>query len=141
MSAIIPLDKCTTMQSYQDVLELKTSSQKELIEWMDPLMKTSFFIHYFNNEIEYLPFDLLKEIHNQTKLQSHRALDHILQLVNVPIDESVFTKQWVIKQIVSICNKHHARLINPLRDINFEESEFTENSQQKDGLAQNKKYY
>ena len=68
MSAIIPLDKCTTMQSYQDVLELKTSSQKELIEWMDPLMKTSFFIHYFNNEIEYLPFDLLKEIHNQTKL-------------------------------------------------------------------------
>jgi hypothetical protein len=42
---------------------------------------------------------------------------------------------------VNVCNKHHARLINPLRDINFEELEFTDNSKQKDELTLNKKYY
>lgn len=51
MSVIIPLDKSSIMQSYHDVLELKSNNKQELIEWLDPLMKTSFFIHFFNNEI------------------------------------------------------------------------------------------
>lgn len=97
---------------------------KELKEWLDPLMKASLFMHYFNNEIDYLPHDLLQEIHSQTRLSGHLALDHILCLDHVPRDQALYPKQWLRSQITALCKKHHARLLNPLRDIYFEETTY-----------------
>lgn len=81
-------------------------------------------MHYFNHEIDNLPHDLLEEIHAQTRLSGHRALDHILSLDNVPRDPTLYPLEWLRAQIVSLCKKHHARLLNPLRDIFFEETTF-----------------
>jgi len=124
MTIIVPASKQVVLKSYKDLLDIKEGHWGELKAWLDPLMKTSMFMHYFNNEIDCLPHDLLQEIHSQTKLSSHRGMDHILVLDRVPQDEELYPKQWLIQQIVNLCEKHHARLLNPLRDIFFAEAEY-----------------
>ena len=80
MTIVIPVNKQHVLKSYKDLIDIKEDHLKELREWLDPLMKASLFMHYFNNEIDYLPHDLLQEIHSQTRLSGHLALDHILSL-------------------------------------------------------------
>jgi hypothetical protein len=46
-------------------------------------------------------------------------------LDKVPMDEALYPKKWVFEQIISQCKKHHARLMNPQRDVYFEEDEYT----------------
>ena len=62
MTIAIPIDKYTKLNSYKDLLnfkEIKAESLKELQEWLDPLIKTSQFMHFFNNEVHSLPQDIL----------------------------------------------------------------------------------
>ena len=47
-------------------------------EWLVPLVKSSFFIHFFSNELYELPGDLLAEIHSQTRLQL-KDEDYVLE--------------------------------------------------------------
>lgn len=124
MTIVIPVNKQHVLKSYKDLIDIKEDHLKELREWLDPLMKASLFMHYFNNEIDYLPHDLLQEIHSQTRLSGHLALDHILSLDHVPRDPVLYPKEWLRSQIVALCKKHHARLLNPLRDIYFEETTY-----------------
>merc|ERR1711990_1054256 len=90
------------------------------------------FMHYFNNEIDYLPHDLLQEIHTQTKLSSQRAMDHIISIDKVPRDEKLYPVAWLRSQIVALCKKHHARLLNPVRDIFFEEITYDDQADEED---------
>jgi len=87
MTVVIPTDKHVQLKSYKDILVITGKHLSDLKEWLDPLMKTTMFMHYFNNEIKSLPFDLLQEIHDQTKLEKHQSLDHILLIDKVPIDD------------------------------------------------------
>jgi hypothetical protein len=59
MTLIIPINPYSELKSYKDVLDVKENYLSSLKDWLDPLMKTSIFMHYFNNEIKCLPFDLL----------------------------------------------------------------------------------
>jgi hypothetical protein len=59
MTLIIPINPYSELKSYKDVLDVKEKYLSSLKDWLDPLMKTSIFMHYFNNEIKCLPFDLL----------------------------------------------------------------------------------
>lgn len=81
-------------------------------------------MHYFNGEITQLPHDLLEEIHQQTSLSSYKAMDHILIAEKVPQDEANFPKSWLREQIINLCKKHHARVLNPVGDIIFNEGEY-----------------
>lgn len=68
MTIVIPINKHAELKSYKDLLQINQDYLSELQEWLDPLMKTSLFMHFFNNELKCLPHDLMREIHNQTKL-------------------------------------------------------------------------
>jgi hypothetical protein len=59
-------------------------------------MKTSQFVHFFNNEINSVPRDLLTEIHQQTVLSNNKLLDHIIVLDKVPREEDKYPKSWMI---------------------------------------------
>jgi hypothetical protein len=124
MTLVVSIDPHTELKSYQDILCIKETYLEDLKEWLDPLMKTSLFMHFFNNEIKSLPLDLLREIHDQTKLSRHKGLDHILLIDRVPIDEALYPKAWLVDQIIGMCKKHHARVLDPTRDIHFEEDEY-----------------
>lgn len=113
MTLVIPINPHSELKSYKDILDIKEKYLSDLRNWLDPLMKTSIFMHYFNNEIKCLPFDLLQEIHDQTKLSRHRSLDHILLINKVPLDEAKYPKAWLIDQIIGMCKKHHARILDP----------------------------
>jgi hypothetical protein len=126
MTIVIPIDKHAELKSYKDLLQMDQDYLRELREWLDPLMKTSLFMHFFNNELACLPHDLLQEIHNQTRLVSHHGLDHILLVDKVPRDEQLFPRAWLQNQVVKLCKKHHARILNPQKDIYFEEAEYEE---------------
>ena len=104
-------------------------------------MKTSMFMHYFNGEITSLPLDLLEEIHLQTSLSSYKAMDHILIVDKVPRDEDNFPKNWIREQIIALCKKHHARVLNPMNDIIFNEGEYVvENKTEASTLAEHITY-
>ena len=126
MTAIIPVKRDAVLKSYQDILNIKEGFLGDLTDWLDPLLKTSLFLHYFNDELSSLPLDLLKEVHDQTRLEKHQGLDHVLLLDKVPFDESLYPKAWLREQIVEMCVKHRARILNPARDIHFEEDEYEE---------------
>jgi hypothetical protein len=76
-------------------------------------MKTSLFMHFFNDEIKSLPCDLLREIHDQTQFTKHKGLDHLLLIDKVPVDEELYPKVWLVDQIIGMCKKHHARVLDP----------------------------
>ena len=124
MTLVIPMNKRSRLSSYKDLLRIKGEHLRELECWLDPLMKTTMFMHFFNNELECLPLDLLREIHDQTKLQSHQAADHVLVIGRVPRGEAQFTEAWLRAQVVGLCQKHHARLLNPDLDVHFEEDDY-----------------
>jgi len=123
MTIVVPIDKNTILNSYKDILSVEQGYLQELQEWLDPLMKTSMFMHFFNNEMRCLPLDLLQEIHDQTKLENHHALDHVLVIDRVPVDEK-FPKSWLLQQILLLCKKHSARILNPLTDVCFFDGEY-----------------
>jgi hypothetical protein len=95
MTLVIPIDRRSRLNSYKDLLSVKGEHLRELHNWLDPLMKTSMFMHFFNNELHCLPLDLLGEIHDQTKLQSHQAADHVLVIGRVPRGEDKFPEAWL----------------------------------------------
>jgi rubrerythrin len=126
MTIVIPIDKYTKLNSYKDLLdfkEIKAEHLNELQEWLDPLIKTSQFMHFFNNELHSLPLDILQEVHDQTKLKAHQGLDHVFVVDRIPRDDPQFTKSWIRQRVVELCKKHHARFLNPIQDIYFEEDE------------------
>lgn len=62
-------------------------------------------------------------------------MDHILLIDKVPIGEELYPKAWLANQVLEMCKKHHARVLNPLRDIHFEEDEFEDTTgQEKEGV-------
>lgn len=71
MTLVVSIDPNTELKSYQDILNIQEKYLDDLKAWLDPLMKTSLFMHFFNNEIKSLPLDLQGEIHDQTKLSRH----------------------------------------------------------------------
>jgi len=124
MTLVIPIDKGSHLNSYKDLLSINAEPLRELQIWLEPLMKTSMFMHFFNNELHCLPLDLLREIHDQTKLQSHHAVDQVLVIDRVPRGEEKFPEAWLRGQVLELCRKHHARILNPEKDIHFEEDEY-----------------
>ena len=60
-------------------------------------------------------------------------MDHILVIDKVPIDSEVYTKKWITKQILDLSKRHHARILNPQKDIFFEEGEYTYTPKRKKG--------
>lgn len=101
------------MKSYSDILKVEGGALEELKGWIDPLMRASQFVHFFNNEIDKLPLDLLTDVHKDTRLSNHCALDHIIIIDKVPRDEEKYPKQWLMRQIIETLRKHHARIPNP----------------------------
>ena len=130
MTVVIPIDPRVELASYQDILRITDDYLVDLKAWLDPLMKTSLFMHYFNNGTKSLPFDLLREIHDQTKLERHQSMDHILLIDKVPMDEELYPKAWLAKQVLEMCKKHHARVLNPQTDIHFEQDEYEESTKE-----------
>ena len=63
MTLIIPVDPNYELKSYHQLLSIESSSLKSLQDWLNPLLKTSVFMHHFNHDLKYLPVDLLNEIH------------------------------------------------------------------------------
>ena len=123
MTLVVPIDERARLGSYKDLLSVREAHLAALQAWLDPLLKASLFMHFFNNELHCLPDDLLQEIHDQTRLESHRALDHVLVIDRVPRGEEAFPVAWLRAQVVALCQKHHARILNPERDIAFVEDE------------------
>lgn len=66
MTLVVPLDPHAELASWSDLLTVQPSHLSGLKAWLDPLMKTSLFMHFFNDEVKSLPCDLLREIHDQT---------------------------------------------------------------------------
>mmetsp|Transcript_28539 Transcript_28539/g.43123 ORF Transcript_28539/g.43123 Transcript_28539/m.43123 type:complete len:137 (-) Transcript_28539:3575-3985(-) len=62
-------------------------------------------------------------------LKQHRALDHLLVVEHIPRDEEQFPKLWLIEKVYSIVKKHHGRILDPLKDIFFEEDTRTVDGQ------------
>ena len=64
-------------------------------------------------------------------------MDHILIVDKVVQDEENWTKTWIREQVISLCKKHHARVLNPNQDIIFNEGEyFVENKTEGSTLAE-----
>lgn len=84
MTVVVPVGESARLSSYRELLWVEQGHLVELQEWLDPLMKTSLFMHFFNDELQSLPADLLQEVHGQTKLDSHLAADHVLVLDRIP---------------------------------------------------------
>jgi hypothetical protein len=61
---MMPTFKEIRIHSYKDLLDVNKLSMPE---WIEPLIKVSYFMHYFSGEIP-LPIQALKEIHDETKL-------------------------------------------------------------------------
>jgi hypothetical protein len=97
MTVVVPTNKYIVMDSYKEIINIEGSHLKDLKEWLDPFIKTSLFMHYFNDEIECLPFDLLQEIHEQTRLETHQPMDNILVIDKVPMDEELYPRAWITK--------------------------------------------
>lgn len=53
-------------------------------------------------------------------------MDHLLLIDKVPIDDALYPRAWLVDQIISMCKKHHARILDPQRDIYFEQDEYDE---------------
>ena len=60
-------------------------------------------------------------------------MDHLLMIDRVPIDDSLYPKSWLVDQIIGMCKKHYARILDPSQDIYFEEDEFVSTDKIKDG--------
>ena len=85
--------------------------------WIEPLIKVSYFLHYFTGETP-LPVDILKEIYDGTQLD-HKQLDFIFVIQNIPVDDPKYTQDWLKEQIIKICIEHGARILNPEKEITF----------------------
>lgn len=69
MAIVIPVDRKATISSYKEILNMD-GQDEDLVKWLEPLMKTSQFVHFFNNEIDTVSLDILTEIHQQTMLKN-----------------------------------------------------------------------
>lgn len=67
-----------------------------------------------------LPVDMLNEIHTSTMLKDMQ-LHNILVLNNVPMNDKVFTQEWIKEKIIELAKKHMARILNIETDIIFVE--------------------
>lgn len=70
---MMPTVKDVRINSYKDLIDVSILSMPE---WIEPLIKVAYFMHYFSKETP-LPLELLKEVHNETKLNG-KQLDYIL---------------------------------------------------------------
>jgi hypothetical protein len=52
-----------------------------------------------------------------------KAMDHCFVLDRVPRDEAKYPKEWLTAKIVDTVKRHYGRILNPKRDIYFEEDE------------------
>jgi hypothetical protein len=95
MAIVIPVDPKASISSYKEILNMD-GQEDDLVKWLEPLMKTSQFVHFFNNEIDTVSLDLLTEIHQQTMLKNQHLLDHIVVLDKVPREEEKYPKTWII---------------------------------------------
>jgi hypothetical protein len=116
---MMPTSSTIRVDSYKSLLD---SNKLTMPEWIEPLLKVAYFMHYFNAEAQ-LPLEILKEVHDQTKLDN-LTLDHILVLSGIPtvLDDSgmpKYSEAWMREQIISVITKHGARLLNPESDIKF----------------------
>lgn len=59
----------------------------------------------------------------------------------MPRDEQLYPRAWLTSQIVGLCKKHHARILNPLKDIYFEDNEYTQSSKEGESAGQVQKSY
>ena len=101
--------KQVRIDSYKDLFD---SSKLELPEWLQPLIKASYFMHFFSGEMP-LSLDILKEIHSETKL-THSQLDKILVIKGIP---ATCSRDWVRQQIMAVLSKFGARVLNPEKEV------------------------
>jgi len=116
MLLMVPTQKNLTIKSYHDLIP---KGKFELPEWMEPLIRVSYFIHFFRGEMR-LPMAILTEIHDQTKANMIKYhFDNIIVIRKVPSTNSVYTREWIVKRIFDLIKTHKVRIIDPQRDITF----------------------
>mmetsp|Transcript_23263 Transcript_23263/g.22847 ORF Transcript_23263/g.22847 Transcript_23263/m.22847 type:complete len:145 (-) Transcript_23263:126-560(-) len=115
LTIVLPTERGVQLDSYKDLIE---QSKLSVPEWIEPLIKVSYFMHFFSNETP-LPKQIIKEIFNQTKL-SGAQLDNIFVLKGIPLEEK-YSNEWIKAQIIKTLDRYGGRVLNPAKDIIFGE--------------------
>lgn len=90
MSLMIPTQRGIEIESEQDLLP--KNSGFSMPDWISPLIKVSFYLHFFRGEIS-LPNKLLKEIFDETRLDEEH-MDSIFVIKKIP-DDTKYNRDWV----------------------------------------------
>ena len=116
MLAMVPTEKKMALTSYHDLIK---NESFQFPEWMDPLIRISYFLHFFRRDIQ-LTDHLLKEIHQATA-QNHAKyhLDNIVVIRKVPCLHSTYTRGWFVRGLFKLLKKHKVSIIDPKKDIVF----------------------
>ena len=105
MILMVPTESKLALKSYRDLLPTKedgVTASFEMPEWFEPLLKVSYFLHFFRDEMR-LPDDMMKEIYADL-VSSHRegAMDNILVISKIPKSNETYTKAWVVERLFEL---------------------------------------
>jgi len=120
MTVFVPTSKTDRINSFVDLLPQKDDKKNAAItlpDWIRPLIRVSYFLHYFRGEM-CLPNDMLLEIHANTKL-GDQHLDNILVINKLPTKNAVYNKEWILNKVHDLLETHMARVLDPAQDIVF----------------------
>eukprot|EP00347_Sterkiella_histriomuscorum_P020695 403336831 len=118
ITIMLPSKRHLRIQSFKDLID---ANKLALPDWIQPLIKVAYLMHYFSSEMP-LSVDLLKEIYSQTQL-THSQLDQIMIVQNIPTDEEKYPKSFIKEKFLEVMKKHGARILNPSTDIIFVKSD------------------
>lgn len=72
MILMVPTERKLSLTSYKDLLpkkEDKVTPMFEIPDWLQPLIKVCYFLHFFRDEMR-LPADIMQEVFSSTQ-ESH----------------------------------------------------------------------
>ena len=138
MTMMVPTERKLALQSYTDLMPKKEdgiSPTFTMPEWFEPLLKVSYFLHFFRDEMR-MPGDLMKEIF-ATMMESHLegAMDNIVVIRKVPKmdlpkesdadaeQSTTYSKKWIVERVFALLVKHQAIVLDADRDIKIVDDE------------------
>ena len=105
MILMVPTESKLALNSYADLLPKKedgVTPSFEMPEWFLPLLKVSYFLHFFRDEMR-LPTDIMKEIYSDL-ISGHieGAMDNIIVVRKIPKKNETYTKVWIVEKLFEI---------------------------------------
>ena len=126
MVAMVPTEATLSLKSHEDLLPRRKDDNKPIFslpEWLEPLIKASYFLHFFREEMV-LPADILQEIFsNLVEKENKAVMDNIVVIRKIPKADEAYSKKWIVEHIFDLLKKHKAIVQDAERDIQVVDDE------------------